>query len=100
MSFTLGYVELPKKVYLAGNPTGDARLWNPAAANGVLVLNMGDRNGIRGIAESVAILSLAAEATPPAGLGLSPFDVFHLDLAASYVSEQRLGAVIQLGFTF
>lgn len=35
-----------------------------------------------------------------AGLGLSPFDVFHLDLAASYVSEQSLGAVIQLGFTF
>ena len=53
MSFTLGYVELPKKVYLAGNPSGDARLWNPAAANGVLALNMGDRNATRGIAEDV-----------------------------------------------
>lgn len=35
-----------------------------------------------------------------AGLGLSPFDVFHLDLAGSYVSDQSFGAVIQLGFTF
>jgi Ca2+-binding RTX toxin-like protein len=51
MSFTLGYIELPKMVYLAGNPTGDARAWNPATANGVLYLNMGDRNTIRGIGE-------------------------------------------------
>ena len=36
MSFTIGYVELPKMVYLAGNPTGDVRFWDPVAANGVL----------------------------------------------------------------
>jgi hypothetical protein len=30
---------------------GDVRIWNPAAANGVLYLNMGDRNSIRGLAE-------------------------------------------------
>ena len=51
MEFTLGYIELPRNVYLAGNPTGDSRLWDPVAANGVLYLNMGDRNSIRGIAE-------------------------------------------------
>ena len=51
MSFTLGYIELPKMVYLAGNPSGDARIWNPAAANGVLYLNTGSRNSIRGIGE-------------------------------------------------
>ena len=51
MSFTLGYIELPKKVYLAGNPTGDARIWNPQTASGVLYLNMGSRNSIRNIGE-------------------------------------------------
>jgi hypothetical protein len=54
MSFTLGYVELPRNVYLAGNPTGDARLWDPVAANGVLYLNSGGRNTIRGIGDGVA----------------------------------------------
>ncbi|MBK8118783.1 MAG: hypothetical protein IPK39_05835 [Sulfuritalea sp.] len=53
MSFTLGYIELPKKVYLAGNPTGDVRPWDPVSANGVLYLNMGERNAQRGIAEGV-----------------------------------------------
>jgi len=51
MKFTLGYIELPKPVYLAGNPTGDPRLWDPVAANGVLVLDMGARNAERGIGE-------------------------------------------------
>jgi hypothetical protein len=51
MSFTIGYIELPKKVYLAGNGVGDVRIWNPGASNGVLYLNMGDRNAERGLAE-------------------------------------------------
>src|SRR5437879_1898440 len=51
MKFTLGYIELPKPVYLAGNPTGDPRLWDPVAANGGLGLTMGARNAERGIGE-------------------------------------------------
>ncbi|MGS0677221.1 conjugal transfer protein TraF [Shewanella sp. 125m-1] len=35
-----------------------------------------------------------------AGIGLSPFDVFHIDLSASYASDNELGAVIQTSFTF
>lgn len=35
-----------------------------------------------------------------AGLGLSPFDTFHIDLSASYASDNELGAVIQTSFTF
>lgn len=35
-----------------------------------------------------------------AGLGLSPFDVFHIDLAGIYSGENSYGAVAQFGFTF
>ena len=41
MSFNLGYIELPKIVYLAGNANGDNRLWSAAEGDGVLVLNTG-----------------------------------------------------------
>ena len=35
-----------------------------------------------------------------AGLGLSPFEVFHIDLAGSYVSDESYGGVIQFALTF
>lgn len=35
-----------------------------------------------------------------AGLGLSPFDVLHIDIAGTYVSDNSYGAVAQLGLTF
>lgn len=35
-----------------------------------------------------------------AGLGISPFDVFHLDVAGTYIDENRYGGVVQMGFTF
>jgi hypothetical protein len=35
-----------------------------------------------------------------AGLGLSPFDVFHFDVAGIYSGENSYGAVAQFGFTF
>lgn len=35
-----------------------------------------------------------------AGLGLSPFEVFHLDMAALYGGKREVGAVVQLAFTF
>ncbi|HTD67143.1 MAG TPA: calcium-binding protein, partial [Candidatus Limnocylindria bacterium] len=54
MSFTLGYIELPRVVYLAGNSTGDPRFWDPIASGGELHLNMGSRNGQRGIADGAA----------------------------------------------
>ena len=53
MSFTIGYVELPRIVYLAGNGSGDPRLWSGAEGDGVLYLNMGSRNAQRGIGEGV-----------------------------------------------
>ena len=51
MSFNIGYIELPRIVYLAGNASGDTRLWSAAEGDGVLVLNTGSRNAERGIAE-------------------------------------------------
>ena len=51
MEFTLGYIELPRIVYLAGNATGDGRVWSGPEGDGVLVLNMGSRNALRGIGE-------------------------------------------------
>ena len=51
MRFNLGYIEMPRIVYLAGNGNGDTRLWDPQASNGDLYLNMGHRNTERGIAE-------------------------------------------------
>lgn len=35
-----------------------------------------------------------------AGLGISPFDVFHIDVAGTYISENSYGGVVQMGFTF
>ena len=35
-----------------------------------------------------------------AGLGISPFDVFHLDVAGTYIDDNSYGGVIQMGFTF
>ena len=35
-----------------------------------------------------------------AGLGISPFDVFHLDVAGTYIDDKSYGGVIQMGFTF
>jgi len=35
-----------------------------------------------------------------AGFGLSPWDVFHIEVAGMYVDEDSLGAVAQLSFTF
>ncbi len=35
-----------------------------------------------------------------AGIGLSPFDVFSLDIAASYAGENQLGVAMNLAFTF
>lgn len=35
-----------------------------------------------------------------AGFGLSPFDVFHVEVAGMYIDENSLGAVVQLSFTF
>jgi len=35
-----------------------------------------------------------------AGVGLSPFDVFHIELAGMYIDDNSLGAVAQLSFTF
>jgi hypothetical protein len=35
-----------------------------------------------------------------AGFGLSPWDVFHIEVAGIYVDEDSLGAVAQLSFTF
>jgi hypothetical protein len=35
-----------------------------------------------------------------AGLGFSPFDVFHFDVAGIYSGENSYGAVAQFGFTF
>ncbi len=35
-----------------------------------------------------------------AGLGISPFDVFHLDVAGTYIDENSYGGVVQMGFTF
>jgi hypothetical protein len=50
MKFTLGYIELPKKIYLAGEQATPT-LWSPPA-NGVLYLNMGEtRNASRGIGQ-------------------------------------------------
>ncbi len=34
------------------------------------------------------------------GLGLSPFDVFHLDVAGTYASETQFGVAVQLAYTF
>lgn len=34
------------------------------------------------------------------GFGLSPFDVFHVEVAGMYIDENSLGAVVQLSFTF
>lgn len=34
------------------------------------------------------------------GIGLSPFDVFHVDVAGIYVDDNSYGAVVQLSFTF
>ncbi len=34
------------------------------------------------------------------GLGISPFDVFHIDVAGTYISENSYGGVVQMGFTF
>ncbi|MFC1820933.1 hypothetical protein ACFLZG_07625, partial [Thermodesulfobacteriota bacterium] len=57
MSFTLGYIELPKPVFLAGDATGDTRQWTQSALDGgtgELHLNMGSRNSIRGIGAGAA----------------------------------------------
>lgn len=35
-----------------------------------------------------------------AGIGLSPFDVLHLDIAGTYIDENSYGGVAQLGLTF
>lgn len=35
-----------------------------------------------------------------AGFGISPWDVFHIEVAGIYVDEDSLGAVAQLSFTF
>lgn len=35
-----------------------------------------------------------------AGLGLSPFEVVHIDVSASYAGENQFGAVVQTYFTF
>ena len=35
-----------------------------------------------------------------AGIGLSPFDVLHLDVAGSYIDDNNYGAVAQFGLTF
>lgn len=35
-----------------------------------------------------------------AGIGISPFDVVHIDLAASYAGENQFGGAIQTYFTF
>lgn len=35
-----------------------------------------------------------------AGLGISPFDVFHIDVAGTYISDNSYGGVVQMGFTF
>lgn len=35
-----------------------------------------------------------------AGLGISPFDLLHIDVAGTYISENSFGGVVQLGFTF
>lgn len=53
MSFTLGYIELPRPVYLAGNAS-NGRIWTPDSTGGVLTLNMGSRNTIRGIGANAA----------------------------------------------
>ncbi|HXG48652.1 MAG TPA: calcium-binding protein, partial [Methylomirabilota bacterium] len=45
-SFTIGYLELPRPVYLAGNRNGDPRAWS----GGELNLNMGDRGYARNLA--------------------------------------------------
>lgn len=34
------------------------------------------------------------------GLGFSPFDVFHLEIAGSYSGEEQFGAALQTSFTF
>jgi hypothetical protein len=54
MRFTIGYVELPKRVYLAGNPTGDAPPVGSGGRQRRAHLNMGSRSGIRGIADSMS----------------------------------------------
>ncbi len=35
-----------------------------------------------------------------AGLGLSPFDVLHIDVAGTYVDDESYGGVVQLSLTF
>lgn len=35
-----------------------------------------------------------------AGLGISPFDVLHIDVAGTYIDDNSYGAVVQLGLTF
>src|SRR5262249_10251314 len=49
MHFTLGYVELPKPIYLAGSETDPFSL--APDSNGTLVLNTGSRAVNRGVAE-------------------------------------------------
>ena len=40
------------------------------------------------------------DTTFSAGLGLSPFDVVHIDIAGSTSGSDSYGAVLQLSFTF
>jgi len=35
-----------------------------------------------------------------AGLGISPFGVFHIDVAGTYIDENSFGGVVQMGLTF
>jgi hypothetical protein len=35
-----------------------------------------------------------------AGLGISPFDVFHIDIAGTYIDDNSYGGVVQMGLTF
>lgn len=52
------------------------------------------RAGYRGDLENTL------EDTLTAGFGLSPWDVFHIELAGMYVDKDSLGVVAQLSFTF
>jgi Ca2+-binding EF-hand superfamily protein len=63
MEFTLGYIELPKPVFLAGNQA-NGTVWTQGlhdGGDGVLYLNMGARNSIRGIGEGATNESYIVE---------------------------------------
>ena len=77
----------------ANNIEDDLQFWNVGAEFDLLQwfqLRGGYRGEINGNMDNAVT----------AGFGLSPFDLFHIEVTGMYIDENSLGAVAQLSFTF